>query len=183
MRPYWILLMSFVFTSCAGIDSSRKENVRTAYYNSAGTITVETDRMLFMSNKGDFTMTGCSNEIETCYASGRQVISVPKICPSSLVEYFLKDDRFELVGYVHDVITIKPRDTDVIMFSHSMHLGITVIYWDYNNSGVLRDRGDGLGIDRVAAQAFAFLPKGPLAPFVCKPSPATATMRRVSSPR
>lgn len=89
-----------------------------------------------------------------------EVAPKPVTDPQSIVDYYNESGEFELIGYVHGIVTVRPSGSDKIMFSYSKDRGITAVYFDYQDSGVLKDRGGGLGVDRVAAEKVAFLPKG-----------------------
>jgi hypothetical protein len=141
-----------------------------SYFNDKGWVKIGNQQANFQAGSFLLEMKTCSTEADICYFSGAASISVPRKCPSSIVAYYNVDKRFEVIGYVHGIVTVKPRESDSIMFSYSKSMGITAIYWDFDASGALKARGGGLGIDRVVAQKYAFLPMRLQAGLPCKSS-------------
>lgn len=170
MRYHWILLIAASSSSCAGNQVLTSGRPLAAYASDKGWVKISDQQVKFQAGRFLLEMKACSTEVDICYSSGNESISVPKKCPSSIVAYYNGDKRFEVVGYVHGIVTVKPRESDSIMFSYSKSMGITAIYWDFDSSGALKDRGGGLGIDRVVAQKYAFRPMRSQAGLPCEGS-------------
>lgn len=168
MRNYRVLLIASLLSSCSAATQPLADSRSIVYHGSAGTATIYSERIVIETSGDQVVLQGCSTDEVICYRSGPEMISITRKCPPSIVEYYTKNENFRFVGYVHDVVTVKPAQSEKIMFSYAEEMGITAIYYDFDGSGTLRDRGPGRGVDRVAAQRIQFLPKQSRRAFACE---------------
>lgn len=158
MQIHRILLtfITLLLASCSQATSPSELGRPSNLSKNAREFSLGDGRITLFNGQEYKTLTDCSNDEDFCFADGNDLFLAPKICPDSIVQYYADIKEFEFLGYVHGMVTIKPRKNDNFMFRYSEQYGISALYWDFDKTGAFVDRPE-LGVDSQRSEQYEFM--------------------------